>query len=91
MRAREVVLDPCFPSLDDMRVGDLYERFEIAERKWIEIEAPDEQTAPVDRRHLCVQDRLGPLVDGDARLEKPAVQSLCGCARERDVAPAGKQ
>ena len=91
MRAREVVLDPRFPSLDDMRFGDLHERFEIAERKWIEIETPDEQAAPVDRGHLCVQDRLGPLVDGYARLEKPAVQPPCGCTCERDVAPAGKQ
>jgi hypothetical protein len=86
-----VRLDPVFSPHDDVRVGDLYERFEIDERKWVEIEAADEQAAAVDSGHLRVQDRLGPLVNGNTCLEKPTVESPRGCTRKWNIAPTREQ
>src|SRR5207249_1420165 len=59
--------------------------------KWIQIEASDDQAAAVDRGNLRVQDRLGPLVNGNSRLEKAMVESPCGCTGKWKVAPTGEQ
>jgi hypothetical protein len=86
-----MVLDPCLSLLDDPGVSHFDQRLEVGERKRIQVEAAHEKATPVDGGHLCMQDRVAPLLNGDPGSQQPTIETSRSCAGERNVASSREQ
>jgi hypothetical protein len=90
-RPYKVVLDPRLGLCHEVAVGNLHQRLQIGERKWVKVETADEQATSIDGCDLGMQDRSVPFTDDDARAQEPTVKTSGGSASERHVAPACQQ